>query len=155
MGVAVRDTLSREEACRQLGMSPAAFRRLWREYAPYLGHDKPPRELDHRLLGLMRVAHRLTGEGRPAHEIAAVLTAAVGAAPEVAVAEAPSVIERLDTIAQRLDQSEERRHEDRDRLLMALLRTQQEIGHLRGELAAVTPRRNRRPALRLAFWRRG
>jgi hypothetical protein len=135
--VAIRETFTREEACKELGISPSMFRRLWREYGTYLGQERPPRDLDARTLGLIRVAHRLRLEGRTPEEIGGPVQELLG---------------RLEEINRRLAESEERRGEDRDRLLMALLRTQQEIGHLRGELAAVTPRRSRR---RLWWWRQG
>lgn len=139
-----QQTVTREEACRELGVSPRTFRTLWQEYASYLGQQRVPRELDSRQYGLLRVAQRLRAEGRTAEEIGAVLSAAHPAQLEQAQAQEQTLLQRLDEIAQRLSESEERRTEDRDRLLMALVRTQQEIGHLRGELASVTPRRARR-----------
>jgi DNA-binding transcriptional MerR regulator len=55
------------------------------------------------------------------------------------------LLDRLEQLQAELAQSERRRVEDRDRLLLALMRTQQEIQHLRVEMAG--PRRSRRKGL--------
>jgi hypothetical protein len=59
-----------------------------------------------------------------------------------------ALLDRLEQLQAELAQSERRRVEDRDRLLLALMRTQQEIQHLRFELAGT--RRSRRKG----FWAR-
>ncbi|MEW6522086.1 MAG: hypothetical protein AB1445_00705 [Bacillota bacterium] len=65
-------------------------------------------------------------------------TAATGGSVQV------DVSERLDQLVCELQRSEARRSEERDRFLTALIRTHQEIQHLRYELAAAVPRRARR-----------
>lgn len=57
------------------------------------------------------------------------------------------LIERLHTLSTVIEKAEERREQDRDRLLTALMRTQQEISHLRYELAAKTGRKSRKQGL--------
>lgn len=61
-----------------------------------------------------------------------------------------ALLERLQELNAKLAKSEERRTEDRDRLVTLIMRTQMEIQHLRYELAASQSRRDRHRS----FWRR-
>jgi hypothetical protein len=56
---------------------------------------------------------------------------------------------RVEELVRLLERSEDRRLDERDRMLTTLMRTHQEIQHLRYELAAAIPRRERR---RRSFW---
>lgn len=55
-----------------------------------------------------------------------------------------ALLSRLERLTQELARSEEKRVEDRDRMLTALMRTQQEIQHLRYELATRASRKDRK-----------
>ncbi len=77
------------------------------------------------------------------------------AAPLLALASEPEtydeLVKRVETLAGELAKSEERRAEDRDRLLTALMRNQQEIQHLRFELVTHHSRKERK---KRGFWAR-
>lgn len=55
-----------------------------------------------------------------------------------------SLLRQIESLTHELSRSEEKRSEDRDRLLTALMRTQQEIQHLRFELVAHCSRKDRK-----------
>lgn len=141
----------REEACRILGLSPSSLRTLWHRYAAVLGSEKPPRRLSASAMDMLRRISELRTQGRTEGEILAALaigTAASGVQEAAATAEhIQGVEERLTEIAQRLAMNESRRAHDHDRLVTSLMRTQQELNHLRYEVAAAVPRRERRGGL--------
>lgn len=60
------------------------------------------------------------------------------------------LIQKIEQLAEQLTRAEERRAEDRDRFLMAIMRTQQEVQQLRYELVA----RGRRQRKRRSWWER-
>lgn len=84
---------------------------------------------------------------------------AVSAAPEPAPAVDAALLQRqedllqkLERLTQELAESEQRRVDDRDRLLTVLLRTQVEIQQLRHEMAAQASRRDRKQQSWVARW---
>ncbi len=121
------------------------------------GH--PPEEVRQLL-----VTGTASGEQKTASPEPAALSRYTGQAPaemEIAAASAGSVAplspdqlqalqEKLQELNTKLAKSEERRTEDRDRLVTLIMRTQMEIQHLRYELAASQSRRDRHRG----FWRR-
>ena len=54
------------------------------------------------------------------------------------------LLEKLEAMNELLERQEKRQNEERDRLMIALMRTQQEIQHLRYEVAAAKSRRDRK-----------
>lgn len=140
--------LTREAACRILGVGPKNLRTLWHRYAALLGGDKPPKRLTPKLLDILREIFELRAQGKSEAEIFASLAArtpdGAKAARETAAAQhIQGVEERLEEIAQRLASNESRREHDHDRLVTSLMRTQQELNHLRYEVAASVPRKER------------
>lgn len=138
--------VSREEACRLLGMSPKSLRSLWQRYAAVLGGGRVPSRLTRETVERLRRIRALQAAGRGDADIVAALTLA---AEETAATVDPlqEVEARLAEIAQRLAVSETRRAQEHDRLVTSLMRTQQELNHLRYEVAASVPRRQRRSGL--------
>ena len=65
-------------------------------------------------------------------------------------AQGEALLKKIEELKGQLARSEERRTEDRDRLVTLIMRTQMEIQHLRYELAASQSRRERHRG----FWRR-
>lgn len=132
--------VTRVEALRSLRITPRLFRQLAEEYRSELG-PFPMGGLTAEQLETIRHIVSLRSEGTPPEAIRARIQSASSADvdPQGALPE-----DLLQRIAVDLKRAEEERLEDRDRLLTALIRTQQEIAHLRQELAAATPRRERR-----------
>jgi hypothetical protein len=142
--------VGREQACRRLNTTPKALRETWARFAAVLGEERLPRRLDERQLRLLEHALAWTGEGRAEEEVAAALALeADGGEPALAL----ELRERLEAIASTINHNEHRRAAEHDRVVTALMRTQQELSHLRYELAAATPRRDRRRSL-WRFWER-
>lgn len=144
------ERVGREQACRRLNTTPRALREVWTRFAPVLGEERLPRQLDERQLHLVGRALEWTAEGRADDEVAAALALeATGGEPTLAL----ELRERLEAIASTINHNEHRRAAEHDRVVTALMRTQQELSHLRYEIAAATPRReHRRPLWR--FWER-
>lgn len=144
------ERLGREQACRRLNTTPRALRAIWTRFAPVLGEERLPRQLDERQMRLVARALEWTAAGRADEEVAAALALeAEGAEPALAL----ELRERLDSIVSTINRNEHRRAAEHDRVVTALMRTQQELSHLRYELAAATPRKERRrPPWR--FWER-
>jgi len=142
--------VGREEACRVLNTTPRALRALWSTYGSQLGAPSLPRSLDARQVRLLQRAQAMVLGGRASDEVAAAL------ALDEVDEELPGVGEleaKLDEIASTIHHSEAQRMADHDRVLTALMRTQQELNRLRYEVAAAAPRKERRrPAWR--FWER-
>lgn len=158
--------LSFAEACRALAVSPHVLRRVMDDYEeilPPLLESGPERRLPAATLTALSVIVSWRNAGVAHEEILRRLrggpaaesgggaggSAEAAAAAELAVAAGPALDRLLGEVTSLHDQmrrSEERQAEDRDRLLTALMRTHQEIQHLRFEVAAA-PRRERRRGL--------
>lgn len=136
--------LSREEACRVLGLSPSSLRTLWHRYAAVLGSEKPPRRFTQGVLEMLRRISTMRAQGKTEGEVLVALMAPEAGLEAAATEQIQGVEERLEEIARRLAQNESRRAHDHDRLVTGLMRTQQELNHLRYEVAATVPRRERR-----------
>ena len=129
-----------------LGLPPYVLRSLLDDYADVVATARTAGgqlALDPEALVRMRSIAAGHAQGLSADEIRQRL-AAQGEQP----APAEALLDRLELLQAELAQSERRRVEDRDRLLLALVRTQQEIQHLRVELSGT--RRSRRKG----FWAR-
>ncbi len=171
-------TIGRAELVRQLGVSPRLVRELLRQYHGWLSQPDSGRftALD---LARLQIAARGRVSGRPAEEIENQLVATrrrgegspraaldtsqrADAAGEAAAAqeaceppapqEGPIAIE-LQRLHQTIAEGAERERRDRDRMLTALMRTQQEVAHLRQELGTYRSRRQRKRGL--MRWFRG
>ena len=171
-------TIARSELVRQLGISPRLVRELVRQYHDWLTQPDAGRftALD---LARLQIAARGRLSGRPAQEIENQLLATLrqgedaprprgeveerlGAAQEAAASQEPAaaaaagtdpVAMELQRLHQTLSDSAERERRDRDRMLTALMRTQQEVSSLRQELGAYRSRRQRKRGL--MRWFRG
>jgi len=168
------------EVCSLLNLSPYTLRGLLAEYGDVLGleatgqEDVPAgrRRVPEWAFRLLREAVALRNAGMSREEIRDRLRALAEAAAGLAVVpgyQGPGspgqlvryvdratardllLIEKIEHLSEQLARSEQKRVEDRDRLLMALLRTQQEIQQLRYELVARGTRRDRK---RRSFWAR-
>lgn len=135
-------TITRVEALRQLRIGPKLFRQMTEDYRAYLG-PLPMGGVTPEQMARLGTILELRAEGRAREEIVARLEAApaldVGGA---ATTEDPS--DPLVALRQEIRRAEERQAEDRDRLLTALIRTQQELAHLRQEMVASKSRRDRK-----------
>lgn len=155
----------RLELARRLRLPPRTVRRLIREYGDWLSAPSGPRftALD---LARLQIAARLELAGRPRAAIEEALATTrpqdrpdawpVNAAPEesheavqaerevAASAVEPLLQSELARLREVIEQGAERQHADRDRVLMALMRTQQEVSHLRSELLTYRSRSDRR-----------
>jgi DNA-binding transcriptional MerR regulator len=150
--VIVTERIDREEACRLLNTTPRALRQVWLEYGRLLGGASLPRQFDRQQLRRLSRVLQLKAQGSAQAEVAAAV--AMEDLEEEAPPLAADLRERLESIAVSLSHNEARRLAEHDRVVTALMRTQQELSHLRYELASQTPRRDRRrPAWR--FWQRG
>lgn len=144
------ERIDREQACRVLNTTPRVLRQLWTEYAPLLGGERLPRQFDREQVRRIGRLLAMRAQGVPQEEVAAALAPEQ---PPGARAVATELRERLDSIAHSLSHNEARRLAEHDRVVTALMRTQQELSHLRYELASATPRRERR-RLSWRFWQR-
>lgn len=161
------------EVCSLLNLSPYTLRGLLADYGDVLGAGAGDREelpvgqrrLSEWSFRLLKEAVALRNAGMGREEIRDRLRALAEAAAGLAVvpgyrgpgtsgalvryvdratARDLLLIEKIEQLSEQLARSEQKRLEDRDRLLMALLRTQQEIQQLRYELAARGTRRDRK-----------
>ncbi|MFO8059856.1 MAG: phosphotransferase [Bacillota bacterium] len=135
----------------QLGIGPKAFRAILSTYSDLL----PVREVEEErgvassCVQLLERIYRRTLEGHTEEEIRAELErergrAETGAAAEVEASDADEeILELLREVLERLEQAEKRRVEDRDKLMMTLLRTQKEMQQVRYELAKTRGRRRK------------
>jgi DNA-binding transcriptional MerR regulator len=129
-----------------LGLAPFLLRNLLEEFGdlvPVRAGAEGPGVAAEAMERLRVIAHG-RAQGLAADEIRRRLERG----PEDSPPTAAAVLERLERLQAELAVSERRRVEDRDRLLTALMRTQQEIQHLRYELAG------RRRERRRGFWAR-
>lgn len=137
------DLVTAAQACQQLGLSPHALRQILREYEDLFDGGRPGpdrfRPADVRRLATIA---RLQAEGASGEAIRAALLAGgetAGRVPPAARVDQPPVwraaLERLERLDAAVRALERRWGEDRDRLLLALLRVQQELAALRQQLA--------------------
>lgn len=131
------------DACQRLGLTPYVLRGLLDEYAEWLsaGEGGLAPEAVERIGAIVR----WRAEGVPPDVIRARL-----AGGEAEVDPLSTLVGRLAQLQTELARSEERRAQDRDRLMMTLVRTQQEIQRLRHDLSETRSRRDRHRGL----WRR-
>lgn len=143
--------LTAEQACQQLNLSPQTFRQLLREYRDVLPDPETTRGrlLRHDDVRRLATIARLRAEGADAGRIRAALLAGHEAPAAEVPAEAPvhaapvwsAALERLDRIEQAVRDLDRQRREDRDRMMVLLVRLQQEMQLLRYELANLKGRR--------------
>ncbi len=133
------EIVARVEALRELKVGPRLFRQLTEEYRSYLGPLPMGGVTPAQLATLARILE-MRGNGSAKDEILAELEAA----PGQAAAEPEPARDPLVALRQELARAEARQAEDRDRILTALIRTQQEIAHLRQEFAASKSRQERK-----------
>ncbi len=148
------------EACLALGVAPHLLRRLLEEFGdllpPMAGGPEGP-HLAREAVPILAMVIRLRNEGVPGEEIRRLVAVQRQMAEDVAAAavqDAPAASRLVSEVAQLRDElrrSEERRSEDRDRLLMALMRTSQELQRLRQDLSAHPSRKQRRGWLSRLF----
>lgn len=149
MGGEAEKLFSFQEACAALNISPRTFRSVLEEFSGILsagdGNGGPQGELAAKDLEILKRIIGLRGEGLSNEAIIDRLQRERGRMQGEAVNPTDRLLlEKLDLLAEELMKSEERRIEDRDRLLTALLRTQLQIQHLRSELAGSRSRRDRK-----------
>lgn len=125
------------QACERLGIPPYTLRMLRQEYATLLSRDPGDGFMPDSDVEMLRRVIRLRDEGHSTGEILAGLQTAVTGDPESLDAE-------LAKLAASLARAEQTRRSDRDMLLTALMRTQQELQQLRHELATRERRQARK-----------
>jgi len=129
------------EACETLGLPPSTFRQIIGEFEDLLDQadedEGAVAMLSPAVMERLRSIVQWRNQGVPVQEIRARLQGAPLAAGSSA-AELQDherlLVEQLERMNRELQKSEERRVEDRDRMLTAMMRTQQEIQHLRYSL---------------------
>lgn len=168
------------EACERLGIAPKVFRQLITDFGDLIEPLRPStdglgQEISEGALGLLRQAWEGRNQGQSVQEIRGLITerpypasfparevaAGVEGSASSAVCEVgdskpenglyESLVKRIEELTEDLAKSEEHRAEDRDRMLTALMRTQQEIQHLRFELVTQQSRKERKNK---GFWTR-
>lgn len=157
-------TIDRQELMRRLRLPPRTIRALIADWGQWLSAPQEGR-FTARDVARLQVAARMTQRGYAAEEIAREigqvdLEARPESAPpaaEAALTEAqtavaaappsPSIREQLAEFRVMLTQDVERQRVDRDRILMALMRTQQEVMLLRSELGLQRTRRDRKRSI--------
>jgi len=141
-----------QEAIEILGVAPYTFRQLLEDYwdLVFSEAERASGQLTPEQLETLRKIIQWRGEGKPKDEIRRNLEKG----PDGSLTEKPTealLLEKLDLLSRELKRSENQRIEDRDRLLTALMRTQQEIQHLRYELSRQASRKDRK---RKGLWSR-
>lgn len=128
------------EACEALGLPPSTFRQIIAEFEDLLDEGDEDEgdvaTVSPAVMQRLRSIVQWRNQGVPSQEIRARLAGtpvAASAATETLDAER-LLLEQLERLNRELQKSEERRVEDRDRMLTAMMRTQQEIQHLRYSL---------------------
>ncbi len=158
--------ISAQEACRRLMMPPHVLRSLCDEYADFISLHRQDGKTYLDVLGFSRLQliSFWRNEGISADEIRRRLCETAHHPQRDAVkaeADAPAAQPDLTSAAgsggsleaaiarlnELLAETERKRMEDRDRLLTALMRTQQEIQQLRHELSARQVRKEKRRGL--------
>lgn len=125
------------QACERLGIPPYTLRMLRQEYATLLSGDPADGFMPDSDVELLRRVLKLRDEGYGTEETLARLQAAAAGEPQSLDAE-------LAKLAASLARAEQIRRSDRDMLLTALMRTQQELQQLRHELATRERRQARK-----------
>lgn len=154
------DGYSYSACCERLGIAPHTFRQILFEYSDVIGDegDESQTLTEDAFIRLQRVLALRNGGATPEQIRAVFLPAPTDDELEptsLAIPDSPlpddPLMARLEELTRELRLSEERRREDRDRVLLAIIRAQQEIEHLRYELAATSSRRDRK---KRGFWAR-
>lgn len=146
-GAGARLTLG--EVCEAVGVPPSTFRQIVAEFEDLLEDDQSDEgdvaTLSEATVERLRAIVQWRNQGVPAEEIRARLQGAqvAAAASEPSTSEM-LLLRQLEQLGRALQRSEEQRIEDRDRMLTAMMRTQQEIQQLRYALAAQSSRRDRK-----------
>lgn len=151
---------SYSECCERLGIAPHTFRQILFEYSDVIGDegDESQTLTVDAFDRLQRVLALRNGGATP-EQIRAVflpvpvndqLPVTTGTLTDTEFPDDP-LVGRIDDLSRQLRLSEERRREDRDRVLLSIIRAQQEIEHLRFEIAATSSRRDKK---KKGFWAR-
>ncbi|MDQ7792798.1 MAG: hypothetical protein RDU89_00095 [bacterium] len=154
---------SLQEICVLLNIAPKTFRQLLREYGEFLEWElpdtaEPPRGLPGEVFDRLRTIVTLRAKGDSDESIRRALTvASTGTeAPGVPLRVAEEkdvansvVVALLREIGEDVKRVEDRWQEEREKILTALIRVQQELQTLRYELSTQSSRRSRK---RKAFW---
>ncbi|MBX6378604.1 MAG: hypothetical protein IRY95_08650 [Clostridia bacterium] len=139
--------LTVREACQRARVPVRLFRQLSREFPDLF----PVQLADGRKWLAPDVVERLRSVGRWREQglddgqVMARLRQ--GEEPTLADDAVSLLMDRLATLNVQIREGERRRAEDWDRLITLLMRTQQELQHLRYEVSARTPRRRKRRGL--------
>lgn len=131
------------DVCQRFGLSPYVLRALLDEYGDWL--PQADGGLTPAAVERLGAIVRWRADGVSSDAIRTRLDA--GQRPEEPLA---ALFGRMADLHAALSRSEEHRVQDRDRLMMALIRTQQEIHQLRHEMSDRPSRRDRHRG----FWRR-
>lgn len=128
-------TMTRQEACRVLQVGPKMFRRLCEEFAQEIP-IAPGQGVSMIAMERIRLILRLREEGVATQEIRTRLEVNQGSMEVAASQSAPQhvLVSEISNLSAALHRSEKIRLEERDKILTALMRTQQEISSLRHEL---------------------
>ncbi len=143
-------------ACERLGVSPYVLRRLMDDYEdvlPPLVEAGTERQLPPDAVRMLATIARWRNDGVGREEIVRRLRAGEAEAAAGDGTDGPPVerlVNELGRLHDELRRNEERRAEDRDRLLTAMMRNSQELQQLRYELAVARSRKERRKG----FWGR-
>ncbi|MCL4424228.1 MAG: MerR family transcriptional regulator [Firmicutes bacterium] len=135
---------SYQEAIDILGVAPYTFRQLLDDYCDlvFSEEERASGELTAEQLETLKKIIQLRGEGKAKDKIREFLSESRTDEPQEG--KESFLVEKMEQLARELRRSEDRRVEDRDKLLTALMRTQQEIQHLRYELSRQTSRKERK-----------
>ncbi len=139
------------ELGQRMGIGPKAFRAILSVYSDLLPVVEVGEErgLEGSCVQLLERIHRRTLEGHTEDEIRSELELSSGMEETSAAVDMPAVdaegevLEILRDLRQQLQRMEEKRAEDRDKLMMLLLRTQKEMQQVRYELAKTRGRRRK------------
>ncbi|MEW6243384.1 MAG: hypothetical protein AB1497_03800 [Bacillota bacterium] len=136
--------VSLAEACSASGLHPRLVGEIVREYGQELGvseSEEGDLHLPEDSVPLLKSIHLWQAEGLGVEEIRQRLKAP--GRPPVEFQD-NELYNRLLDLVTRLEKTEKQRAEDRDRLLTALIRTQQEVQQLRYQLVGMTTRADRK-----------
>ena len=139
------------ELGQRMGIGPKAFRAILGVYSDLLPVVEVGEErgLEGSCVQLLERIHKRTLEGHTEDEIRSELELSSGIEETSAAVDMPAVdaegevLEILRDLRQQLQRMEEKRAEDRDKLMMLLLRTQKEMQQVRYELAKTRGRRRK------------
>ncbi len=148
---------------QRLGLNPKSFRAILQQYSDLLPLRERGAEkgLAGSSIDYLEQIHRRTLEGYTEEEIRAELTEDSHDEPDRAEQpaaavqddeeapsrpsgdEVPEVLEELRELRRQLNEFEQKRVRDRDKLMMSLMRTQKEMQQLRYEISSTRKRRHR------------